>query len=51
LHLVVNEYGEILNFQVSAGNIDDRKSVPTLVNNLFGKLFGDKGYLSKELFN
>jgi hypothetical protein len=29
----------------------DRKTVPALVNRLFGKLFGDKGYLSKPLRN
>lgn len=50
LHLVVNELGEILNFYVSAGNLDDRKPVPELAQSLFGKLFGDKGYISKELF-
>jgi len=50
LHLVVNEYGEILALQVSPGNVDDRKPVPLLSKRLFGKLFGDKGYLSQALF-
>lgn len=49
LHLVVNEYGEVLAFTLTAGNVDDRKPVPTLVKALFGKLFGDKGYLSQPL--
>jgi len=50
LHLVVNEYGEILAFQLTPGNVDDRKPVPFLSNNLFGKLFADRGYLSQDLF-
>ncbi len=31
LHLVVNDKGELLNFQVTPGNIDDRKPVPKLL--------------------
>jgi hypothetical protein len=50
LHLVVNEYGEILSFQLTAGNVDDRKPVPFLFEDLFGKVFADKGYISKKLF-
>lgn len=49
LHLVVNDRGEILDFQVTPGNVDDRRPIPDLVKRLFGKLFGDKGYLSKAL--
>jgi hypothetical protein len=50
LHLVINEYGEVLAFTLTAGNVDDRKPVPKLVKALFGKLFGDKGYLSQSFF-
>lgn len=54
LHIVINDRGELLSFMVTPGNIDDRKPVPKLVKELWGKLFGDKGYLSqalaKELF-
>ena len=50
LHLAVNERGEILAFQLTPGNVDDRKPVPFLTEDLFGKVFADKGYLSKELF-
>ena len=49
LHLVVNEQGEILNATVTAGNVDDRSPVPELVKNLFGKIFGDRGYISQKL--
>jgi len=50
LHLVVNDRGELLAFQVTPGNTDDRKPVPRLARGLTGKLFGDKGYISKALF-
>lgn len=49
LHFTVNERGEILSFCLTRGNVDDRTPVPTLAKNLFGKLFGDKGYISKKL--
>ena len=51
LHLIVNERGELITFYLTAGNIDDRKPVPHLTKALWGKLFGDKGYLSKALCN
>lgn len=50
LHLVVNDQGELLSFLLSPGNVDDRKPVPTLTKHLWGKLFGDKGYVSQPLF-
>jgi hypothetical protein len=49
LHFIVNDCGELLAVRVTAGNVDDRQPVPALVKRLFGKLFGDKGYLSKSL--
>jgi IS5 family transposase len=49
LHLIVNDRGELLSFCITPGNVDDRKPVPRLVKELFGKLFGDKGYLSQPL--
>lgn len=51
LHLVVNDCGELLAFCLTAGNVDDRTPVPRLARRLFGKLFGDKGYLSAALFD
>jgi len=47
LHLVFNDRGEILNVMLTSGNVDDRKPVPVLVRNLFGKLIGDRGYISQ----
>jgi transposase len=48
-HLVVNSKGELLNVRLTPGNTDDRKPVPALCEGLFGLLFGDKGYISKDL--
>jgi len=39
-----------LAFQITPGNVDDRKPVPQLVKGLTGKLFGDRGYLSQKRF-
>jgi len=58
LHLVVNvralyglcHQGELLSFLLSPGNVDDRKPVSTLTKRLWGKLFGDKVYISQPLF-
>jgi len=49
LHLIVNEKGGILSVKFTKGNTDDRTPVFSMVKNLFGKLFGDKGYISKKL--
>lgn len=51
LHLIVNDKGEILAFHISPGNVDDRVPVKNMSTELFGKLFGDKGYISKKLFD
>ena len=52
LHLVCNDKGELLSFCLTAGNVDDRdpNTLKTLTKELFGKLFGDKGYISASLF-
>jgi hypothetical protein len=34
---------------LTRGNVDDRDPVPTLSKDLIGKLFADKGYISKAL--
>lgn len=49
LHIIVDDRGEILSFSITKGNVDDRKPVPKLTKNLIGKLFGDRGYISKKL--
>lgn len=52
LHLVINDRGEILNFLISQRNMDDRELLKRegFLKKIFGKLFGDKGYISKQLF-
>lgn len=47
---VINDLGEILNFQVTPANVDDRRVVPELTEEITGKLFGDKGDISSRLF-
>ena len=49
LHLVINHLGEIMSVHITAGNIDDRVPVPSMVKKLKGKMFGDKGYIKKLL--
>ena len=49
LHAVINHVGELLSVKLTPGNVDDRKPLSDLCPSLFGKLYGDKGYLSKAL--
>ena len=49
LHLVFNDCGELLTFKLTPGNIDDRVPMPECAKHVFGKVFGDKGYLSHKL--
>jgi transposase len=50
LHLVVNDRGELLAFQITPGNVDDRRPGAELTRGLVGRLVGDRGYISRELF-
>lgn len=52
LHLVVNERGEITSFVLTPGNVADSnaKLGVQLCARLHGKLYGDRGYISAELF-
>ena len=49
LHVAVSECGDVLSWFVTPGNTDDRKPVPKLARRLWGKMFGDKGYVSEPL--
>jgi len=52
VHFLINHHGEIINFCITSGNVSDcnEKIIDKLTKNIFGKLFGDKGYLSKKMF-
>ena len=51
LHIVINDKGEILTFSVTQANVDDREPLKNenFLKQIFGKLFGDKGYISEKL--
>lgn len=50
LHLVIDEKGEIVNAMLTAGNADDGKPMEELLSFFQGVIFGDKGYISKDMF-
>jgi hypothetical protein len=52
LHLVLSDSGQIINFMLTPGSTNDRTPLKNeaFVDKLFGKLVGDKGYISKQLF-
>jgi hypothetical protein len=52
LHLIINDKGELPDFILTPGNVDDRDPLKNmdLHKRIFGKFFADKGYISKDLF-
>jgi len=50
LHIVVNDKGKLLDFMVTQANVDDRTPLKTdnFFQKLFGSLYGDKVYISKN---
>jgi hypothetical protein len=49
LHLVFNNFNEIVALKMTPGNVSDTEPVSSLTKDLIGKLFGDKGYIGKKL--
>lgn len=51
LHIIINDKGQLLSFAVTQANVDDREPLKNegFLQNIFGKLFGDKGYISEKL--
>lgn len=50
LHAIINHQGELLAIKLTPGNVDDRVPLKKgMANDLFGKLFGDRGYVSEPL--
>ena len=46
LHLICNERGDLLNFMINLGDVDDRKPLEykAFVDSIYGKIVGDKDY-------
>ena len=53
LHLICNEKGELLNFMITPGDVDDLKPLEykAFVEFIYGKLVGDKGYIGNLLYS
>jgi len=51
LHLIVNDVGDLVATQLTTGNTDDRIALEDMVEAVYGKVFGDKGYVSQPLFD
>ncbi len=55
LHLIINDQGGIISVKVTTVNVDDKKPVSEMVDELWGCLYGEKGYISspfeRELTN
>lgn len=51
LHMIINDLGQIVAFSITPGNTADAQQdlVLSLTQGLWGKLFGDKGYIGKPL--
>ena len=49
LHLLINHKGRIVAFRITDGSREDRKPLEAMTAARQGKLFADKGYLSKAL--
>lgn len=52
LHLVINNKGEVIQWLLTPGNIDNREPLKykEFTEKLFGKLFTDRGHISQDLF-
>ena len=53
LHLIINDEGEMLSFCLTPGNVDGRdwKTISHLTQEIFGKLYADRGCISQKLFD
>jgi hypothetical protein len=51
LHLVINERGDLTSFMLTPGNVADNNPIlgAKLCHKLYGKLYGDRGYISTDL--
>ncbi len=49
LHLIINDQGGIISVKVTMANVDDRKPVSEMIDELWGCLYKGKGYISSPL--
>ncbi len=47
--MIINENGQLVNFSLTKGNVDDRKPVKKLAKNLSGLMVEDRGYVYSKL--
>ena len=47
LHMITNQYGHPISYELTFATVDDRKAPDGLFDKIFGELYGDKGYLGK----
>jgi hypothetical protein len=52
LHMIINDKSEIVAIKITKGNMDDRKAFEEMAikKELKGKCYGDRGYISRDLF-
>ena len=50
LHFVINHKGQIMALKITPGNTADSTVLDEMTRHLAGKLYADKGYISRELF-
>jgi len=50
LHIIVNNEGQLIAFKITKGNKYDATEAVSLLKNLSGLTFGDKGYIGKKIF-
>jgi Transposase DDE domain len=48
LHLIIDTDGNLVKLSFSSGNKDDRKGLESMISRIFGKVFGDRGYIPKN---
>jgi len=51
LHFVINHKGEVMALKITPGNMADSAVLADITRHLAGKIYADKGYISRKLFS
>jgi Transposase DDE domain len=51
LHFVINHKGQIMAVKITPGNTADSTVLDEITRHLRGKLYANKGYISRDVFN